>query len=152
MRKKILPATTTPPRKAKLVVFAFKQYGLGLLPSFYTPFLDKYHENPHVELIEICFVEHKFLSLLKGMFISGLKRKISSDRHANTGYVFGGVMDIAERMNLPNVFTGYAFLLDTDNKIRWQRCGEAEEGDILSLHVCVDTLLMGNKAKLATQK
>ena len=87
-----LPAASTPPRKAKLVVFAFKQYGMGLLPAYYTSFLEKYHGNPHVELIEICFVEHKFLSLLRGLFISGLRKQISQDRHANTGYVFGGIM------------------------------------------------------------
>ena len=48
-------------------------------------------------------------------------------------------------MNLPNVFTGYAYLLDSNNKIRWQRCGAAEEGDILSLTVCMDSLLTEDK-------
>ena len=89
--QQLLPAPAIPARKAKLVVFAFKQYGLGLLPSYYNPFLEKFQHNRDVELIEICFVEHKFLSLAKGLFISGLRSKVPAERHANTGYVFGGV-------------------------------------------------------------
>jgi len=44
---------------------------------------------------------------------------------------------------LPNVYTGYAFLLDRDNKIRWKASGLAQDHEVQSLMDCTDELLRG---------
>jgi hypothetical protein len=49
--------------------------------------------------------------------------------------------DFAAQLLLPNVFTGYAYLLDKDNKIRWRGSGQALESEVEALLRCTDELL-----------
>ena len=36
-------------------------------------------------------------------------------------------MDLADRLRIPNKYTGYIFLLDRDNRIRWRASGQMLE-------------------------
>lgn len=51
------------------------------------------------------------------------------------------IQDFAAQLLLPNVFTGYAYLLDKDNKIRWKGSGQALESEVETLLQCTDQLL-----------
>ena len=49
--------------------------------------------------------------------------------------------DFAAPLLLPNVYTGYAYLLDRDNKIRWRGSGQALESEVEVLLQCTEELL-----------
>ena len=49
--------------------------------------------------------------------------------------------DFAAPLLLPNVYTGYAFLLDRNNKIRWKGSGQAHPEEVEALLRCTDELL-----------
>jgi hypothetical protein len=39
------------------------------------------------------------------------------------------------------VYTGYVYLVDKENNVRWRGSGKATEGEVLSMLNCVDMLL-----------
>ena len=45
-------------------------------------------------------------------------------------------------MRIPNKYTGYLFLLDGQNRVRWRGSGQAEEKDLESLFRGIDDLLL----------
>lgn len=49
--------------------------------------------------------------------------------------------DFAARLLLPNKFTGYVYLLDRSNRVRWHGCGHAEDADLENLRRLVDQLI-----------
>ena len=49
--------------------------------------------------------------------------------------------DFAAQLLLPNVYTGYAYLLDRDNKVRWRGSGQATEQEIEAMLECTEQLL-----------
>ena len=71
-----------------------------------------------------------------------------SDLSANTiNYPFLGAQNFANALELPNKYTGYAFLLDKDNKVRWRGCGQAEPHELETLYQCTEQLLAEAKGK-----
>ena len=111
----------------RLVAFSFKHYGFTLVRSWLTPFIEKFGKGPTASIpaIEICFVEYGFLSLTKNVFASNLKSQIDPAQHDLTALSFGGVMDFAAALQLPNKYTGYVYLLDGRNRVRWRGCGQS---------------------------
>jgi hypothetical protein len=53
--------------------------------------------------------------------------------------------NFAKALELPNKYTGYAFLLDKDNKVRWRGCGQADPHELDTLFKCAETLVKGEK-------
>ena len=47
--------------------------------------------------------------------------------HDRTLLVFGGLKDLADKLHIPNKYTGYIFLLDEDNRVRWRGSGRMSE-------------------------
>ena len=47
---------------------------------------------------------------------------------------------LAEQLDLPNVFTGYAFLVDSKMRVRWRGCGLARPEEIQNLIKCAEML------------
>ena len=119
----------------RLVAFSFKHYGFTLVRSWLNPFLDKFGRGPSspIPAIEICFVEYGFLSLTKNIFATNLKSQIDAAQHDLTALSFGGVMDFAAALQLPNKYTGYLVLLDGKNRVRWQGCGQCQGPNELAM-------------------
>ena len=117
----------------RLVAFSFKHYGFTLVRSWLTPFLEKFGHGPKAQIpaIEICFVEYGFLSLTKNIFATNLKTQILPSQHDLTALSFGGVMDFAAALQLPNKYTGYVYLIDNNNRVRWRGCGQCNGADEL---------------------
>ena len=109
----------------RLLAFSFKHYGFTLVRTWLTPFLEKFGKGPlsPVPAIEVCFVEYGFLSLTKNVFATNLKSQVDAAQHDLTALSFGGVMDFAAQLQLPNKYTGYVYLVDGKNRVRWRGCG-----------------------------
>jgi ATPase complex subunit ATP10 len=131
--------------KVRLVVFSFKQYGFTLLRSWIDPFRAKFCTPPSkkVKTIEICFVQYGFLSFFQSLFAQSVRGQISDpEQQASTALSFGGVEEAASQLLLPNQYTGYAYLLDGEGRVRWKGCGEALPHEIDALLSCTHSLLM----------
>lgn len=126
--------------KLKLVCFSFTDYGFNLNKSFKDPFIEKYGASSDAFALEICFVEYGFLKMMQGMFQSNLKKKIPETHYHLTQVTFGGVLDFAKKLELPNKFAGYAFLVDQSNLVRWRGSGLADDNAALML-ACAEEIL-----------
>ncbi len=126
-------------RGLRLIAFSFKNYGYTLCESWLNPFL-KSHLVDKIPALNICFVEYGFLSLAKGAFVNSLRDKIPKERWAYTAFSFGGVMDFACDLLLPNKFTGYVYLVDGANRVRWRACGLATEAEAERMLKCAEGL------------
>lgn len=136
---------------AKLVIFSFKHYGFTLLRSWLDPFTARYPEAlgeftngdkaKGMAVAEICFIEYGFLSMAKTVFASNIKKSIPDSQIHNTILSFGGVTDFAAQLLLPNKYTGYAYLLDKNDKIRWRGSGQATDEEVETLLKCAKQLL-----------
>ena len=126
----------------KVVCFSFKQYGFGLVRTWLDPFWERYGRgvSASVPSLEICFVEHGFLSFARSIFTANIKEKVPEDNHSLTMLSFGNVADFSAHLLLPNKFTGYVVVLDKDNKVRWRGCGTAEQGELDVMFDCIERL------------
>mmetsp|Transcript_19694 Transcript_19694/g.19794 ORF Transcript_19694/g.19794 Transcript_19694/m.19794 type:complete len:236 (+) Transcript_19694:178-885(+) len=132
----------------KLISFSISRYGFNLLRGWLDPFRERFqNNNEEIPSIEICFVEHSFLSWARSVFLSNLKTEISCCHYATTGLCFGGVWDFASSLRIPNKYTGYIFLLDSNNRIRWRACGSASTTDTDLLIKMTNALIDENKNK-----
>lgn len=43
------------------------------------------------------------------------------------------VQDLALQLSLPNIYTGYVYVLDRENKVRWKASGEPTQKEIKSI-------------------
>lgn len=119
------PPSSASSHHVKLVAFSFKQYGFTLIRSWLDPFYEQFGKGPHavVPSVELCFVEWGFLSFLRRLFIEDVKRRTDVENHRLTALVFGGINEFCAPLLVPNKFTGYVYLLDKDNRVRWKGCG-----------------------------
>jgi hypothetical protein len=127
-------------RGLRLVTFSFKAWGYTLVDSWLKPFTES-QLCTRVPALNICFVEYGFLSFAKGSFIGSLQSKVEEERWAHTAFAFGGVMDFATQLLLPNKFSGYAYLVDGAGRVRWRACGMATEAEAERMLACAKGLL-----------
>ena len=112
-----------------LMCFAFRSYGTSLTKSWSAPF----RELTSCRCVELYFIEYSFLSFAKNLYLSNLKNEHAKELHGDIVVHFGGLMDFAADLLLPNKFTGYAYLVDAQGKVRWRASGEAREEEIDTL-------------------
>ena len=127
--------------KVKLVTFSFNEYGFGLNKSYREPFLEAFEKKKDVLALDICFVEYGFLKLMQGVLASNLKKRVPENQYARTQITFGGTMDFAKKLNVPNKYAGYCYLVDEHNRVRWRGSGLA--GDNLQLLLNSTEQLLG---------
>ncbi len=128
-------------RGLRLYTFACKQWGAELANSWLQAFLasDLVDKIPAVHLN---IVEWGFLGIVKGTFIKSMReKKIPKERWHLTAYAFGGLMEFATKLLLPNKFTGYAYLVDNAGRVRWRACGKAQPQDVERMLAIANMLL-----------
>jgi len=126
-------------RGLRLITFSFKAYGYSLADSWLQPFTES-RLAEKIPALNICFVEYGFLSFASGSFIGSLREKVKEGRWAHTAFAFGGVMDFATQLLLPNKFTGYAYLVDGAGRVRWRACGMATGAEVERMLKCAEGL------------
>lgn len=119
----------------KLVAFSLKHYGFlrnrAWIDAFEAEFKTPLNPlNSKVVMAEMCFVEFSFLSIAKGLVTQGIKNQLQPSQIDSTYVKFGGVMELAHKLLLPNAYTGYIYLLDKQNRVRWKACGEAKPAEL----------------------
>ncbi|EEY64068.1 uncharacterized protein PITG_02588 [Phytophthora infestans T30-4] len=102
--------------KVTLVLTAFKNYGLDMLPAwrdgFVASFGDKQGKlDSRVQTLTLNVIEDWYMKLVSGSITRGLQEKIPGELHATTFVHFGRCDDFRTPMALDNSFVGYAHLL-----------------------------------------
>jgi hypothetical protein len=59
---------------------------------------------------------------------------------------FGG-QDFVQHLKIPNRVTGYAYLLDKQNKVRWIGTGKGTEQELEYLFSCTEQLLQQEQGR-----
>lgn len=110
------------------------------------------------DAIELCFFEHRFLSFARGYVGSGVKKLVPVEHQGSTYLSFGNnlvswinvllvnsnsyylyglrnllLQDFGTKLLIPNFCTGYAYLLDKQNKIRWRGSGQAKPEEVTKM-------------------
>ncbi|KAF1775891.1 ATPase assembly factor ATP10 [Phytophthora cactorum] len=116
--------------KVTLVLTAFKNYGLDMLPAwrdgFVAAFGDKQGQlDSRLQTLTLNVIEDWYMKLVSGSITRGLQEKIPKELHATTFAHFGRCDDFRTPMALDNSFVGYAHLVDGKGRIRWIAGGPA---------------------------
>ncbi|GMF15908.1 unnamed protein product [Phytophthora lilii] len=110
--------------KVTLVLTAFKNYGLDMLPAWRDGFVaamsdGKGKVNANVQTLALNVIEDWYMKLVSGSITRGLQEKIPKELHATTFAHFGRCDEFRTPMALDNSFVGYAHLVDGKGRIRW---------------------------------
>lgn len=130
--------------KFKIVAYSCKSYGFSLIRSFLNPLIAKYGgsgDNSKVKIFEICIVEYVLLckvDFIRTRFLENFKRSTDPTLHGSTFIAFVDVFAFASQLFLPSKYTGYVFLLDAQDRVRWIGSGEATESDLEDLYRYID--------------
>lgn len=155
----VLVPETYSTKPIKLIAFALNTYGENATKTWLEPFVQQYGLNhPQIHIVEICFLEWKWLSIFTNSIVSAMKsskekliRKAkkksntsgsgsneaagAADEASLLAHAYdnilisvGTIMDFAKAARLPNKYTGYVCLVDAENKVRWRGCGRMMVG------------------------
>jgi hypothetical protein len=95
-----------------------------------TPFIHQFGSDPRVKVGELFLSEHSILSPLTFMFVNAAKDNIPKERWNTTAVKIGSINEVAVPLLLPNKYSGYMFLLDKKNMIRWRSSGYPANDEI----------------------
>ncbi|EGZ30746.1 hypothetical protein PHYSODRAFT_477460 [Phytophthora sojae] len=132
--------------KATLVLTAFKNYGLDMLPAWREGFVAAMSDgqgqlDKRVQTLTLNVIEDWYMKLVSGSITRGLQEKIPNELHATTFAHFGRCDDFRTPMELDNSFVGYAHLVDGKGRIRWIAGGPATPKELERLAKVTKELL-----------
>lgn len=125
---------------ASLVCLSFRASSQRMAESWSLPFLEASDASTNVQVYEVSFIESWLLSLnpMKSIFLKIARS--SSNPLRRFAYSFGDHYDLRKKLQIPNLLTGYIFLLDRHGRIRWQGFGSATPEEVSSLVSCTSLL------------
>lgn len=129
---------------ASLYCLSFRASSQRMTESWSTPFLDAFDASSNVQVYEVSLIDSWLLSLspVKNIFLKIAKS--SSDPRRRFVYCFGDHYDFRKKLQILNLLTGYIFLLDGHNRIRWQGFGSATPEELSYLVSSTSLLLEQN--------
>ncbi|KAL4154974.1 hypothetical protein PRNP1_007088 [Phytophthora ramorum] len=128
--------------KVTLVLTAFKNYGLDMLPAWRNGFMAAFADkDARVQTLTLNVIEDWYMKLVRGSITSGLQQKIPEQLHATTFAHFGRCDDFRTPMALDNSFVGYAHLVDGKGRIRWIAGGQSTPKELERLTKVTKELL-----------
>lgn len=138
---------------ATLVCMAFRASAQPMVVSWSSPFAQSFHGSPSMNVFEVSVIESSVLSfwpikrlLLRivrssEMEVKGLERKVV--------YTFGDTYEFRKALGVPNLLSGYAFLVDGKGRVRWRASGMATKEELESMNSCTTRLLQEESSKTA---
>ncbi|KAG6619257.1 atp synthase assembly protein atp10 [Phytophthora cinnamomi] len=133
--------------KATLVLTAFKNYGLDMLPAWRDGFVaalgdGKGKLDSRVQTLTLNVIEDWYMKLVSSSITRGLQEKTPKELHATTFAHFGRCDEFRTPMELDNSFVGYAHLVDGKGRIRWIAGGPATPKELERLAKVTKELLV----------
>ncbi|KAL3700332.1 hypothetical protein R1sor_018354 [Riccia sorocarpa] len=137
---------TSGPKQATLVCLAFRASAQSMIESWTTLFRTSFHSSQNVELFHVSVVDSWFLSLrpVKSILLRTMRSPVLSTGSEPPGkalYSFGDSYYFRKQLGIPNVLSGYVFLLDKKGRVRWRASGFATSEELASMISCIERLL-----------
>lgn len=141
---------------ATLICMAFRASAQPMVVSWSSTFAQKFggsafRDSMHV--FEVSVIESPVLSLwpIKRLLLR-IMRGSPSTKEANelerkVVYAFGDTYDFRKVLGVPNLLSGYVFLLDRKGRVRWRASGMASKEELESMASCTTRLLQEETSK-----
>ncbi|KAG7390479.1 hypothetical protein PHYPSEUDO_007705 [Phytophthora pseudosyringae] len=132
--------------RVTLVLTAFKNYGLAMLPAWRDGFVAAFGDSQgrldgRLQTLTLNVIEDWYMKVVSGSITRGLQEKIPKELHATTLAHFGRCDEFRTPMALDNSFVGYAHLVDGKGRIRWIAGGPATPKELERLAKVTKELL-----------
>jgi len=147
------PALTLPIENsnATLICMAFRASAQPMVVSWSSPFAQNFSVSPSINVFEVSVIESSVLSLwpIKRLLLRIMRgsQKEGNALERKVVYAFGDTYDFRKLLGVPNLLSGYVFLLDRKGRVRWRASGMATEEELESMASCTTRLLQGEPSK-----
>lgn len=152
------PALTLPLEdyNATLVCVAFRASAQPMVLSWSSPFAQKFADSKSrdsIKVFEVSVIESLVLSVwpIKQLLLRTMRGSQGTheahELERTVVYAFGDTYDFRKVLGVPNLLSGYAFLLDRKGRVRWRASGMATEEELESMASCTSRLLQEETSK-----
>ncbi|KAL2612365.1 hypothetical protein R1flu_024057 [Riccia fluitans] len=133
-------------KKGTLVCLAFRASAQSMIDSWTKLFLTSFHSSQSVELLQVSVVDSWFLSLrpVRSLLLKSMSSSVlstGSQPPERTLYAFGDSYYFRKELGIPNMLSGYVFLVDTKGRVRWCASGFATAEELASMISCIERFL-----------
>ncbi|KAL2623847.1 hypothetical protein R1flu_008092 [Riccia fluitans] len=110
----------------------------SMIDSWTKLFLTSFHASQSVELLQVSVVDSWFLSLrsVRSLLLKSMSSPVlstGSQPPGRTLYAFGDSYYFRKELGIPNMLSGYVFLVDTKGRVRWRASGFATAEELASM-------------------
>ncbi|KAG0556504.1 hypothetical protein KC19_11G058900 [Ceratodon purpureus] len=138
---------------AALVCVAFRASAQPMVVSWSAPFAQKFAGSTSVKVFEVSVIESSLLSIwpIKPLLLRTVRgaqgTNDANELERTVVYAFGDTYDFRKVLGVPNLLSGYAFLLDRKGRVRWRASGMASSEELDSMALCTSRLLQEESSK-----
>jgi hypothetical protein len=118
--------------KVTLVIMSFKRDSQSQNDSWLGPFEKEFGQKDGYLFYEVPMIRRRFV-FMAPLIDSGMRAAIPNEKHKNVITFYGNVDPYKQALKIEDIYLGYAYLLDREGIIRWQRQGLAKAEDIKAL-------------------
>jgi ATPase complex subunit ATP10 len=135
-----------------LVCVAFRASAQPMVLSWSAPFAQKFAGSTLIKVFEVSVIESSLLSIwpIKPLLLHTMRgSQQTHDANAlerHVVYAFGDAYEFRKVLGVPNLLSGYVFLLDRKGRVRWRASGMATEQELDSMAMCTSRLLQEEKS------
>lgn len=137
-----------------LLCVAFRASAQAMVESWSKPFSKMFKPNNGIQIFEVSVIESWLLSLkpIRSLLLRtvrdaeppaaavvGEEGQILLQR--KVAYSFGDTYFFRKTLGIPNLLSGYVFLLDNKGRVRWRASGMATAEELTSMESCTLRLL-----------
>lgn len=139
------PALMLPVENAcTLICMAFRASAQPMVVSWSSPFAKHFP----CDVFEVSIIESWLLSLwpIKRLLLRIVRGREESER-GKVVYAFGDTYEFRKVLGVPNLLSGYVFLIDSKGRVRWRASGMATKEELEAMTSCTTRLLHEESSK-----
>lgn len=151
-----LPLEEENASRVTLICMAFRAHAQSMVVSWSLPFARKFSNlefRQSIQVFEVSVIESYLLSLwpIKSLLLRTMKGadgiRGEEELQRQVVYAFGDTYFLRKALGIPNLLSGYVFLLDRKGRVRWRASGMATEAELASMMSCTSRLLEEQSSK-----
>ena len=114
--------------RASLLTVSFTSFADPMVESFRLPFLQQRPSD--TQLIDLRPIPNMLKYAVWAPFVRRAALKSVPEGLQDTYFVYRGGKELRAMLGVPNLFGGYAFVLDRTGRVRWRASGFATEQEL----------------------
>jgi len=124
---------------ATLLTISYSGFADPMVDSFREPFL-AHQKTLRCGLIDLRPVPSRIKHLLWSPFAKWNASKAVPEDMQHAYFIYRGGRELREMLGVPNLFGGYAYLLDRAGRVRWRASGMAAEWELDTMFTCIQQI------------